>query len=216
MTQARVVPLLYGRTNNDDAMCAAHSAADSTEAQSIRWSAGSQSVHSMAGCEYAPELVERLGARTNGASRPAEIETAKNETLDSPPRLLPTDSSFPALSCRRQEVARWVSGHITGRWMPTPERIVAVSKGRHGVRPVAVTILCEIQRLRQNTVPIGTLLVLMLLTRLITRTGARSLAVPGAVVLLLITPLAALSTSPWVLAALLLCREGPQDCSSVR
>ena len=87
--------------------------------------------------------------------------------------------------------------------MPTPERIVAVSKGRHGVRPVAVTILCEIQRLRQNTVPIGTLLALMLLTRLITRTGARSLAVPGAVVLLLITPLAALSTSPWVLAALL-------------
>ena len=66
-------------------------------------------------------------------------------------------------------------------------------------------------------VPIGTLLGLMLLTRLITRTGARSLAVPGAVVLLLITPLAALSTSPWVLAALfLLCREGPQDCSSVR
>ena len=44
-------------------------------------------------------------------------------------------------------------------------------------------------------VPIGTLLALMLLTRLITRTGARLLAVPGAVVLLLITPLAALSTS---------------------
>jgi hypothetical protein len=57
--------------------------------------------------------------------------------------------------------------------MPTPERIVAVSKGRHGVRPVAVTILCEIQRLRQNSVPIGALLALMLLTRLITRTGAR-------------------------------------------
>ena len=127
----------------------------------------------MAGCEYAPELVERLGARTNAASRPADIETAMNETLDSPPRLLPTDSSFPALSCRHQEVARWVSGHITGRWMPTPERIVAVSKGRHGVRPVAVTILCEIQRLRQNSVPIGALLALMLLTRLITRTGAR-------------------------------------------
>jgi len=44
-------------------------------------------------------------------------------------------------------------------------------------------------------VPIGTLLALMLLTRLITRTGARLLAVPRAVVLLLITPLAALSTS---------------------
>ena len=44
-------------------------------------------------------------------------------------------------------------------------------------------------------VPIGTLLGLMLLTRLITRTGARLLAVPRAVVLLLITPLAALSTS---------------------
>jgi hypothetical protein len=127
----------------------------------------------MAGCEYSPELVERLGARTNAAYRPADIETAMNETLDSPPRLLPTDSSFPALSCRRQEVARWVSGHITGGWMPTPERIVAVSKGRHGVRPVAVTILCEIQRLRQNSLPIGALLALMLLTRLITRTGAR-------------------------------------------
>jgi len=100
--------------------------------------------------------------------------------------------------------------------MPTPERIVAVSKGRHGVRPVAVTILCEIQRLRQNSVPIGALLALMLLTRLL-RVPAHALpAVPGAVVLLLITPLAALSTSPWVLAALLLCREGPQDCSSVR
>jgi hypothetical protein len=68
--------------------------------------------------------------------------------------------------------------------------------------------LCQIQRLRQNSVPIGTLLALMLLTRLITRTGARLLAVPGAVVLLLITPLAALSTSPWVLAALLFVPEG--------
>jgi hypothetical protein len=171
----------------------------------------------MAGCEYAPELVERLGARTNGASRPADIETAMNETLDSPPRLLPTDSSFPALSCRHQEVARWVSGHITGRWMPTPERIVAVSKGRHGVRPVAVTILCEIQRLRQNSLPIGALLALMLLTRLITRTGARFYLRSQGLWF-------CFSSHHWQHCPPLrgfsprscLCREGPQDCSSVR
>jgi hypothetical protein len=126
---------------------------------------------SAATSRFTPPASPKPSTLTRGTS--ADIETAMNETLDSPPRLLPTDSSFPALSCRRQEVARWVFGHITGRWMPTPERIVAVSKGRHGVRPVAVTILCEIQRLRQNSVPIGALLALMLLTRLITRTGAR-------------------------------------------
>ena len=87
----------------------------------------------------------------------------------------------------------FLAGSVFGGWAG---RIPSI-KGRLGLGdgPWGLVIMA---------VPIGTLLALMLLTRLITRTGARLLAVPGAVILLLIAPLAALSTSPWVLAAVLL------------
>jgi MFS family permease len=52
--------------------------------------------------------------------------------------------------------------------------------------------------------PIGTFLVLLLLPRLVTRTGARALALPGAVALLVIAPVTASSGRPWALALCLL------------
>jgi hypothetical protein len=170
----------------------------------------------MAGCEYAPELVERLGARTNGASRPADIETAMNETLDSPPRLLPTDSSFPALSCRRQEVARWVWAH---------NRKVDADARAHRCRQQRSTRGAA--SCRNNFVRDTTAAAEFGADRSPPRFDApdsahyayrRTLlpAVPGTVVLLLITPLAALSTSRGFSPRSCVCREGPQDCSSVR
>jgi MFS family permease len=52
--------------------------------------------------------------------------------------------------------------------------------------------------------PVGSLLGLLLVTRLVPRLGSRALAIPGALLLLVMTPIAAASPSPWVLAPLLL------------
>jgi len=67
-----------------------------------------------------------------------DIASALSEELLSPPRLLPPSVVDPALLSRQDDVAKWVHDQITGSFTPTPEEIVAVNKGRHGVRPVAV------------------------------------------------------------------------------
>jgi hypothetical protein len=67
-----------------------------------------------------------------------EVLVALGSALDSPPRLLPQSSIDPALTARREEVAEWVQTRLAGDFLPTPEETVAVSKGRHGVRPVAI------------------------------------------------------------------------------
>jgi RNA-directed DNA polymerase len=67
-----------------------------------------------------------------------EVSTALSDEFDSPPRLLPPSSVSPALIFRLEEVAEWIQARLSGKFLPTPEEIVAVSKGRHGVRPVAI------------------------------------------------------------------------------
>ena len=67
-----------------------------------------------------------------------EVLTALDAEIDSPPRLLPPSSLYPALTSRRQEVAEWVQTRVSSKFLPTAEETVAVNKARHGVRPVAV------------------------------------------------------------------------------
>lgn len=59
--------------------------------------------------------------------------------LDSPPRLLPSGAAVSAaLTTRRAEVVNWLEGMFAGSWAATPESVVAASKARHGVRPIAI------------------------------------------------------------------------------
>ncbi|MGO9297040.1 MAG: RNA-directed DNA polymerase [Streptosporangiaceae bacterium] len=67
-----------------------------------------------------------------------EVLTALAAEIDTPPRLLPPSSVYPALTSRREEVAAWVQTRLAGKFLPTAEETVPVNKGRHGVRPVAV------------------------------------------------------------------------------
>lgn len=66
------------------------------------------------------------------------VEIAVEADLRMHPRALPPDPTIPALTVRQDEVARWVCGRLTGELNPTPEETVAVNKGRHGIRPVAI------------------------------------------------------------------------------
>lgn len=66
------------------------------------------------------------------------IETAVEHELTTQRRALPPDPATPALIERLAEVTQWVYEKLSGDFMPTPEETVAVNKGRHGVRPVAI------------------------------------------------------------------------------
>jgi RNA-directed DNA polymerase len=66
------------------------------------------------------------------------IRSALDVELDKPPPLLPASPVSPALLSRRDEVAAWVLGQVSGVFNPAPQEIVAVSKSRHGIRPVAM------------------------------------------------------------------------------
>jgi RNA-directed DNA polymerase len=68
---------------------------------------------------------------------PDSIRAALDDYLDAPSRLIPASPTTPALLQRRDEVADWVYSQVSGIFTPSPEVIVAVSKARHGVRPVA-------------------------------------------------------------------------------
>lgn len=64
----------------------------------------------------------------------AGVGDALDEDLHAPPRLLPSSAVSSALIGKRDDVAQL----ITGRFVPARHEVIAVSKARHGVRPVAV------------------------------------------------------------------------------
>jgi RNA-directed DNA polymerase len=67
------------------------------------------------------------------------VAEALDRLLDSPPRLLPSSGVVSsALMTRRTEVVSWSEGVFAGRWTAAPESVVAASKARHGVRPIAI------------------------------------------------------------------------------
>lgn len=66
------------------------------------------------------------------------MRAALDEELGKPSLLLPPSPVVPALQARRDEVAHWASAQVGGSFNPAPQEIVAVSKSRHGIRPVAV------------------------------------------------------------------------------
>jgi hypothetical protein len=67
-----------------------------------------------------------------------DIATALGAEIVLPRRLMPPDPIYPALIGREDVATQWAHDRLAGAFMPTPEETVAVSKGRHGVRPVAV------------------------------------------------------------------------------
>jgi hypothetical protein len=66
------------------------------------------------------------------------VGDALDEDLHAPPRLLPSSAVASALIGKRDDVAQLISQQINGRFVPARHEIIAVSKARHGVRPVAV------------------------------------------------------------------------------
>jgi RNA-directed DNA polymerase len=66
------------------------------------------------------------------------LRAALDAELDTPPRLLPPSAIHPALTKIRDDVAHWAAARLSGRFLPTAEETVAVSKAHHGVRPVAI------------------------------------------------------------------------------
>jgi RNA-directed DNA polymerase len=79
---------------------------------------------------YVPSILNLLDAE--------DIENAAEYELTGSRRALPADSVAPALIGRLLEVVQWVHERLAGDFSPTPEETVAVNKGRHGVRPVAI------------------------------------------------------------------------------
>lgn len=67
-----------------------------------------------------------------------DLLAAISEELDLPPGMIPPSVLAPALLDRRSEVAQWACQQLSGKFHPTPEETISVSKGRHGVRPVVV------------------------------------------------------------------------------
>jgi RNA-directed DNA polymerase len=70
--------------------------------------------------------------------RAEDLRLALDGELDTPSRLLPVSPIAPALVARRDDVADWAYRQVSGSFTPAPETVVAVSKARHGVRPVAI------------------------------------------------------------------------------
>jgi hypothetical protein len=66
------------------------------------------------------------------------VRHALDEELDAPSRLLPASPVAPALMERRDDVADWAYRQLCGSFVPAPQVVVAVSKARHGIRPVAI------------------------------------------------------------------------------
>lgn len=69
---------------------------------------------------------------------PENLRTSIDDHLDRPPNLLPSSAVDPALHSVRDELVDWTHGQLVGTYSPPLEEVVAVSKARHGVRPVAV------------------------------------------------------------------------------
>ncbi|MFI5492263.1 reverse transcriptase domain-containing protein [Actinoplanes sp. NPDC051859] len=67
-----------------------------------------------------------------------DLAGALDREIDKPPRMLPRNSVLQALSPRRPKAAEWIEKVVGGRFLPSAEETVAVSKVNHGVRPVAM------------------------------------------------------------------------------
>ncbi|MFD0973742.1 RNA-directed DNA polymerase [Plantactinospora endophytica] len=67
-----------------------------------------------------------------------DLAGSLDREIDKPPRMLPQNGALQALSQRRPKAATWVQQVVGGRFTPSTEETVAVSKINHGVRPVAV------------------------------------------------------------------------------
>ena len=68
----------------------------------------------------------------------SEITDALQAELTTSRRLLPAPSHHVALLTQLNEVTEWIEGSLSADWRPSAEQIVAASKGRHGVRPIAI------------------------------------------------------------------------------
>jgi RNA-directed DNA polymerase len=66
------------------------------------------------------------------------MRAALDEELDNPAPLLPASPVVPALQERKDDVAEWAYAQVNGSFNPAPQEVVAVSKSRHGIRPVAM------------------------------------------------------------------------------
>ncbi|MFK4088781.1 RNA-directed DNA polymerase [Kribbella sp. NPDC020789] len=66
------------------------------------------------------------------------IEVALSAELSASRKLLPLSSLGQALDPHTSEAAEWLHGLLSTNWQPSIERMVAASKARHGVRPIAV------------------------------------------------------------------------------
>jgi hypothetical protein len=92
-----------------------------------------------------PHLADVQGSRENtrvrdvvGLLKPETVQAAPMTELSTARRLLPDQSHQLGLLARVEEVSEWLMGSLTTDWQPSPERVVSASKGRHGVRPVAL------------------------------------------------------------------------------
>lgn len=66
------------------------------------------------------------------------LRDALSRELTAPPKLLPPNPVGEALSAHLDEIAGWTLSRAGGDWAPSSEQVVAVAKGHHGVRPVAI------------------------------------------------------------------------------
>jgi RNA-directed DNA polymerase len=66
------------------------------------------------------------------------LRDALSRELTAPPRLLPPNQIGDALHAHLDEIAEWTLSRVSGGWTPSSEQVVAVAKGQHGVRPVAI------------------------------------------------------------------------------
>lgn len=67
-----------------------------------------------------------------------DIEGSLSAELSASRKLLPVSSHRQALQPHLLEASEWLHGLLSANWQPSAERLVAASKARHGVRPIAV------------------------------------------------------------------------------
>ena len=69
----------------------------------------------------------------------SSVAAALDDELNSPAKLLPEDSVYPAVRAHQTETAEWIHSQLAAtRFVPAPEDTVGASKPGHGIRPVAV------------------------------------------------------------------------------
>ncbi len=112
-------------------------------------------------------------------------------------RTVDTEIRTPTVGLRRARLAVSVlfvlAGTVMGGWagrIPSVRDQLGVSNGEWGLIVLAA--------------PIGVLASLLVLSRVIDRTGARTPSVAGAVGMLVLVPIAAVATAPWLLIVCLL------------